>query len=68
MPEITRSTALGQWTTAEWEDYMDFLRRWAVEQFGIVIEEPNQVDEAIEREAKQIIPCRKVVGPLFFVL
>lgn len=39
-----RSTRLEEWNTAEWEDYMAFLRRWGAEEFGLQIEEPNEVD------------------------
>lgn len=44
MPAYVRSTRLDDWTTAEWEQYMESLRRWALESFGVYIEEPNEVD------------------------
>lgn len=44
MPKRIKSTQLSDWTTGEWENYMEFLRRWALEQFGVYIEEPNEVD------------------------
>lgn len=43
-PVYIRSTELTEWTTSEWEDYMSFLRRWGSEQFGLYIEEPNEVE------------------------
>ena len=43
MPSYIRSTELGEWTTTEWEDYMEFLRTWGLIEFGIYIEKPNEV-------------------------
>ena len=43
-PTYIRSTSLAEWDTAEWEDYMVFLRRWGAEEFGLNIEAPNEVD------------------------
>lgn len=43
-PAFVRSTRLSDWTTAAWEDYMSHLRRWALTEFGVYIEEPNEVD------------------------
>lgn len=44
MPAITKSTALGEWSTAAWEEYMEHLRRWGAQNFGLYIELPNEVD------------------------
>jgi len=44
MPPIVKSTALPEWNTAEWEDYMEFLRKWGAQEYGIYIELPNEVD------------------------
>jgi len=44
MPYIIKSTALHEWSTSEWEDYTEFLRQWAVMEFGVYIEAPNEVD------------------------
>ena len=44
MPPIIKSTALSEWSTAEWEDYMEFLRRWGAQEHGLYIELPNEVD------------------------
>jgi len=44
MPAIVKSTALHEWNTAEWEDYMEHLRRWGAQEFGLYIELPNEVD------------------------
>lgn len=44
MPSIVKSTALSEWSTVEWEDYMTVLRQWAVTEFGLYIELPNEVD------------------------
>jgi hypothetical protein len=45
-PSYVRSTRLSDWTTAEWEEYMAHLRRWGLLEFGVYIEEPNEVDLA----------------------
>lgn len=44
VPPIIKSTALSEWNTEEWEQYMTFLRNWASSEFGVYIEEPNEVD------------------------
>lgn len=44
MPSYIKSTANMEWSAVEFEDYMEFLRRWAAEEFGIYIELPNEVD------------------------
>lgn len=46
MPSYIRSTDLmaGGWSTDEWEEYMEYLRRWGLEEFGLYIELPNEVD------------------------
>jgi hypothetical protein len=44
MPPITKSTRLEEWGTAEWEEYMEHLRRWGAQTFGLYIELPNEVD------------------------
>lgn len=44
MPARVRSTRLSEWSTAEWEQYMEHLRRWGLTEFGLYIEEPNEVD------------------------
>lgn len=46
MPEYIRSTSFvkGGWTTDEWEGYMEKLRYWAITEFGLYIELPNEVD------------------------
>lgn len=44
MPSLIKSTALTEWSTGEWEDYMTYLRNWGAAEFGIYIPEPNEVD------------------------
>ena len=44
MPVLIKSTALSEWSTVEWEDYMVFLRNWGASEFGLYIPEPNEVD------------------------
>ena len=44
MPALTKSTALSEWSTGEWEDYMIHLRNWGASTFGLYIPEPNEVD------------------------
>ena len=44
MPAIPKSTALHEWGTVEWEEYMELLRRWGAQEFGLYIEVPNEVD------------------------
>lgn len=41
---FVRSTQLNDWKTAEWEAYMDKIKRWAADTFGVEILDPNQVD------------------------
>lgn len=43
-PYYIKSTRLSEWTTDEWEKYMDYLKRWSVETFGVYIPSPNEVD------------------------
>lgn len=46
MPEVVKSTSLEEWSTVEWEDYMEFLRKWGAQEYGLYIELPNEVDMA----------------------
>ena len=41
LPRV-RSTAIGEWTTVEWEAKMVEIRRWLAEDRGIPAPEPNQ--------------------------
>ena len=41
---FVRSTRLQDWTTAEWEEKLEEIKRWAAEEVGIVIPDPNAVD------------------------
>lgn len=41
---LVKTTALNEWGTGEWEDYMSHLRQWAIEKHGVYIEEPNEID------------------------
>jgi len=43
-PPYVMSTQLADWTTDRWERYMAHLRRWALDKFGVVIPEPNEID------------------------
>lgn len=44
MPEIVKSTANHEWNTEEWERYMEFLRKWGAQEFGLYIPEPREID------------------------
>jgi hypothetical protein len=39
-----RSTALGEWTTVEWERKMDEIRAWALAFLNLNIPLPNEID------------------------
>jgi hypothetical protein len=39
-----RSTALGEWTTTEWEEKMSEIRQWALDFLNLRILLPNEVD------------------------
>jgi hypothetical protein len=39
-----RSTALGEWTTVEWEAKMEDIRRWALDFLNLKIPLPNQIE------------------------
>jgi hypothetical protein len=43
-PSYIKSTRLSEWTTAEWEKYMDYIRRWSIQNYGVYIPQPNEVD------------------------
>lgn len=42
--KYVRSTAIGEWSTAEWEDKMQEIRMWASDFLGLCIPLPNEVD------------------------
>lgn len=44
MPQLIKSTKLTEWSTVEWEEYMEHLRKWAAQEFGVSIPLPNEVD------------------------
>jgi hypothetical protein len=39
-----RSTALGEWTTVEWESRMQDIRQWAQDYLNLTIPTPNETD------------------------
>lgn len=43
-PAFVASTSRNNWTTASWEEYLDKIRRWALEFFNVTIPLPNEVD------------------------
>jgi hypothetical protein len=38
-----KSTSIGKWTTAEWENRMTRIRAWAIN-IGVIIPSPNEID------------------------
>lgn len=48
---FVRSTAIGEWTTAEWEEKMQEIRMWASDFLGVSIPLPNEVDLKKNMEA-----------------
>jgi len=45
--DYVRTTALGEWTTVEWETKMDEIRQWFAEK-GVVIPLPNETQWSYE--------------------
>ena len=40
---IVRTTALSEWDTFSWEQYMERVRRWALVEYAIEIPLPNEI-------------------------
>ena len=39
-----RSTEIGEWTTVEWEERMDAIRKWAFDFHNLIIPLPNEIE------------------------
>jgi len=43
-PPYVLSTACDKWTTAEWEEHLEKVRRWALQKFDVRIPLPCEID------------------------
>jgi len=44
MPPLIKSTKLSDWNTVDWEEYMEHLRKWSMQEFNVYIPLPNEID------------------------
>jgi hypothetical protein len=44
-PPYVMGTGCDKWTTEEWEEYCEKVRRWADQKFRVRIPLPNEIDE-----------------------